>query len=69
MRLFLVWLIGVPLLVVCMVLGQSLASASQRVANQEAARSTSCRQRNLNDMALVVAQQRDNVSCKQLSVN
>jgi hypothetical protein len=62
MRLFLIWLLGVPVLVALMVVAQALP-ASKRVV-QTGTFSTACLwHSDLHDVASVVAQKRHDVTC------
>ncbi len=62
MKLFLIWLLGVPLLVTSMVMAQTMTSGN-------AALPQCSRQINLHDVAPTVLQQANRVSCSGNSVH
>ncbi len=69
MKLFLMWLLGVPLLVTSMVLAQSLPMGSQRTVRHDTGRPSPClRQGYLHDVTPAIANQGHRVSCNRLSV-
>lgn len=68
MKLFLMWLLGVPLIVTSMVMAQSMSTENHRVAVTGTATTSCSGNANLHDMTVVVAQQRYRVSCDRFSV-
>jgi hypothetical protein len=69
MKLFLMWLLGVPLLVASMVMAQSMAEESQRVAKSGRISQQLCSpQVDLHDVGTAIAQQGYGISCDRFSV-
>jgi hypothetical protein len=70
MKLFLTWLLGVPVLVTFMVLTQSLLMKDQNAAAGTHADPVSCSgQRHANDMSPLIPNQAYHISCDQLTIH
>jgi hypothetical protein len=69
MKLFLTWLLGVPLLVTSMVMAQSMLLQNHELGARATPGSQQCSlQGNTHDVAPLVSQQGYRVSCHQLTV-
>ncbi len=68
MKLLLMWLLGVPLLVVSMVIARSLAADHRVVKSQQVSVQECSRQEDLHDMALVVTDQGHHIACQRQAV-
>lgn len=64
MKLFLTWLLGVPLLVTSMVIAQSLLSQEQEAR----ARQSCSAQHNVHDVTPLIPKQGYGVSCERFSI-
>jgi hypothetical protein len=68
MKLLLIWLLGVPLLVISMVLAQSLAAGQRVVKSQQVSVQQCSRQEDLHDMSSVVADQGHLIACQRQTI-
>lgn len=69
MKLFLTWLLGVPVLVIFMVLTQSLLMKDQDATGTRASSQSCSGQREANGVAPLITDQAYRISCDQLAVH
>ncbi len=69
MKLLLLWLLGVPLLVTSMVMARSLSMDSEQLAKGNPAVRLCSRDLNPHDVAPLVTQQGQGVSCNHLAID
>jgi hypothetical protein len=69
MKLFLTWLLGVPVLVISMVLTQSLLMKDREAAGARAGSHPCSGQGQANDVAPLIAEQAYGISCDRLAIH